>query len=53
MPKNPAMDEDRAEKVSEIKDRVEKGAYSIDPSKVADAILRRPSDLALLGVASR
>lgn len=40
------MDEDREQKVAEIKERVERGEYRVDPDVVADAILRRLWELA-------
>jgi len=40
------MDEDRAQKVSEIKRRVRQGDYTVDPRAVADAILRRRLEFA-------
>ncbi len=40
------MDEDREQKVAEIKQRVQRGEYRIDPDVVADAILRRLRELA-------
>jgi hypothetical protein len=39
------MDEDRETIVSEIKERVEKGEYTVDPYAVAEAIIRRLSEL--------
>jgi hypothetical protein len=33
-------------KMSEIKEEIEKGSYSVDPKVVADAILRRLRELA-------
>jgi hypothetical protein len=39
------MDEDRETVVSEIKERVEKGEYTVDPYAVAEAIMRRLSEL--------
>jgi Anti-sigma-28 factor, FlgM len=35
------MEENQAEKMAGIKERVERGDYSVDPAAVADAILRR------------
>jgi Anti-sigma-28 factor, FlgM len=43
LPTNP-MDEDRETIVSEIKERVEKGEYTVDPYAVAEAIIRRLSE---------
>jgi anti-sigma28 factor (negative regulator of flagellin synthesis) len=40
------MDEDRAQRVSDIKRRVRQGEYTVDPRAVADAILRRRPGLA-------
>ena len=40
------MDEDRAQRVSEIKQRIRQGEYTVDPRAVADAILRRHVDFA-------
>jgi Arc/MetJ-type ribon-helix-helix transcriptional regulator len=40
------MDDDREQKVAEIKQRVERGEYRVDPDVVADAILRRLRKLA-------
>jgi anti-sigma28 factor (negative regulator of flagellin synthesis) len=31
----------REEKVAEIKEKIEQGAYAVDPKAVADAIVRR------------
>jgi anti-sigma28 factor (negative regulator of flagellin synthesis) len=36
----------REQKVSEIKEEIEQGSYTVDPKVVADAILRRLRDLA-------
>lgn len=35
------MDDDREQRVADIKRRIEQGKYSVDPGAVADAILRR------------
>jgi hypothetical protein len=40
------MDKDREQKVAEIKQRVQRGEYRVDPDLVADAILRRLWELA-------
>jgi hypothetical protein len=40
------MDEDRADKMAEIKDRVARGQYRVDAQAVADAILRRMAEAA-------
>ena len=40
------MDQDREQKVAEIKQRVERGEYRVDPDVVADAILRRLREFA-------
>ena len=41
------MDEDRVTQVSDIKDEILQGHYRVDPTAVADAILRRLRELAL------
>jgi hypothetical protein len=43
---NPLMDEERQSKVSDIKEQVRRGSYTVDPRAVADAILRRLHGLA-------
>jgi hypothetical protein len=40
------MDEDREQKVAELKQRIEQGQYLVDPGAVADAIVRRWGELA-------
>src|ERR1700731_4735521 len=40
------MDEDRDQKMAEIKQRVQRGEYRVDPDVVADAILRRLREFA-------
>ncbi len=47
MPSTNPMDEDRETIVADIKDRVQKGEYRVDPQAVADAIIRRLRYLAL------
>ena len=42
------MEENADKKIAELKDRLENGEYAVDPTAVADAILRRSRDLALL-----
>jgi anti-sigma28 factor (negative regulator of flagellin synthesis) len=41
------------EKVSDIKEEIEQGSYSVDPKEVADAILRRLREQLLLAGTSR
>lgn len=41
------MDESREKKVTEIKDRIERGEYQVDPVAVAGAILQRLRDAAV------
>jgi anti-sigma28 factor (negative regulator of flagellin synthesis) len=36
-----SMEADREQKVAEIKDKVRRGEYEVDPKAVADAMLRR------------
>ena len=40
------MNQDREQTVAQIKDRVRRGEYEVDPGAVADAILRRLRELA-------
>jgi hypothetical protein len=47
------MDEEHRSKVSDIKDQVRRGAYTVDPRAVADAILRRLQELAEPNAGSR
>lgn len=42
------MDKPSDKRVEELKDRLDRGEYSVDPSAVADAILRRSRELARL-----
>jgi hypothetical protein len=42
------MDEKSDRKVTELKDRLDRGEYTVDPGAVADAILRRARDMAML-----
>ena len=37
---------DREEKVTDLKEQIERGEYSVDPTSVADAIVRRVRELA-------
>lgn len=41
------MDKEADKKVAEIKERLARGDYAVDPSAVADAILRRSRDMRL------
>jgi anti-sigma28 factor (negative regulator of flagellin synthesis) len=43
------MDGYRARKMSEIKEEIERGSYTVDPKAVADAIVRRLQELAVAG----
>ena len=40
------MDKDAEQKLEELKDRLDRGEYAVDPVAVADAILRRSRELA-------
>ena len=42
------MDQNVEQKLRELKERLERGAYEIDPAAVAEAILRRQRDVSLL-----
>ena len=42
------MDSELDQKVRELKERLERGDYVVEPDKVADAILRRSRDLAAI-----
>jgi len=42
------MDREPDEKVAELKERLARGEYDVDPAAVADAILRRARDMKLL-----
>ncbi len=42
------MENESDNKVNELKERLDRGEYAVDPSAVAEAILRRSRDLALL-----
>jgi hypothetical protein len=35
------MEEDREQKVAEIKEKIRRGEYRVDPKAVADAMMRR------------
>jgi len=41
------MDENQQNRLSEIKDKVARGEYNVDPDRVADAIVRRWGDSAM------
>ena len=43
------MDGDRETIVTEIKERIEKGEYRVDPQAVADAIVRRLREFGATG----
>jgi hypothetical protein len=43
------MDAERERKVVKIKDDIEQGSYRVDPTAVADAIVRRIQELAAAG----
>ena len=40
--------EDELDKVAQLKDKLNRGDYAVDPGKVADAILRRWRDIAAI-----
>lgn len=42
------MDKQSDKKLAELKERLDRGEYTVDPGAVADAILRRSRDMALL-----
>jgi hypothetical protein len=42
------MEQEQDKKVAELKERLSRGEYAVDPSAVAEAILRRSRDMALL-----
>jgi hypothetical protein len=44
---------DSKRRVDELKDRLDRGDYAVDPAAVAEAILRRSRDHALVRAASR
>lgn len=42
------MDKESDKKLADLKERLDRGEYAVDPAAVADAILRRSRDMALL-----
>jgi hypothetical protein len=42
------MEQESSKKLAELKDRLERGEYAIDPAAVADAIIRRSREAAVL-----
>jgi Anti-sigma-28 factor, FlgM len=46
MPDEKFNEKDREDKVAELKQRIEQGDYVVDPTAVADAIVRRLRELA-------
>lgn len=42
------MDDESDKKLTDLKERLDRGEYAVDPRAVADAILRRSRDMALL-----